>query len=357
MSESKRDYYEVLGVERSAGADEIKRSYRKLAIRFHPDRNPGDQAAEDKFKEATEAYKVLTDGEQRKIYDTYGHQGLRGSGFEGYSSMEDIFQSFDVFGSVLGDLFGFSGRGRRANRPTKGRNMRVRVPMTFGDAFAGVEKELALQDEGACSDCGGNGAADGGLSACTECGGSGQVVTRSGFITMSAACPRCAGHGRIITKACGTCSGRGTTTERRTVTVRIPAGVDTGDQMGIPGEGEPGSNGGPRGDLLLVFEVDQDARFRREGSELHCDLKISFFQAALGEKIAIDTVDGTESLRIEPGTQPGAVKRLKRKGMPDPNNGRRGDLLVHVMVAVPTRLSRPLRKHLEEMRVHFEGEE
>ncbi len=357
MSEVKRDYYEVLGVDRTTGADEIKRIYRKLAVQYHPDRNPGDHSAEEKFKEATEAYKVLSDAEQRKIYDTYGHQGLRGAGFEGYSSMEDIFQSFDGFGSVLGDLFGFGGRGRRANRPMKGRNVRVRVPMTFGEAFTGVEKDLALQDESSCAECNGSGAADGGLAACNECGGSGQVVTRSGFITMSAACGRCGGHGRLITEACQKCSGRGTTTERRTVTAKIPAGVDTGDQMGVPGQGEPGSNGGPRGDLLAVFEVEPDDRFRREGSELHCDLEISFFQAALGEKISVDTVDGTEHLRIDPGTQPGAVKRLKRRGMPDPNSGRRGDMIVHFVVSVPSRLDRAQRKRLEEMRSHFEGKE
>lgn len=357
MSETKRDYYEVLGVERTAGADEIKSSYRKLAVRYHPDRNPGDQASEESFKEATEAYKVLSDAEQRRIYDTYGHQGLRGAGFEGYSNMEDIFQSFDVFGSVLGDLFGFGGRGRRANRPMKGRNVRVRVPMTFAEAFAGAEKELALKDEMPCADCSGSGAASGGLSTCTECEGSGQVVTRSGFIAMSAACGRCGGHGRLITKACASCSGRGTTSESRSVHARIPAGVDTGDQMGIPGEGEPGANGGPRGDLLLVFEVAPDPRFRREGSTLHMDLDVSFFQAALGEKVPVETVDGTENLRIEAGTQPGTVKRVKRGGMPDPNTGRRGDLLVHILVSVPTRLARRQRKLLEEMRSQFEGKE
>ncbi len=357
MSDAKRDYYEVLNVDRAAGADEVKRSYRKLAVRFHPDRNPGDQAAEEKFKEATEAYKVLSDAEQRKIYDTYGHQGLRGAGFEGYSSMEDIFQSFDVFGSVLGDLFGFGGRGPRANRPMKGRNVRVRVPMTFAEAFAGAEKDLALRDESPCTECSGSGAASGGLSTCTECGGSGQVVTRSGFIAMSAACGRCGGHGKLITKACASCSGRGTTTEQRSVHVRIPAGVDTGDQMGIPAEGEPGANGGPRGDLLLVFEVAPDKRFRREGSTLHMDLEISFFQAAMGEKIPVETVDGVEHLRIDAGTQPGAVKRIKRGGMPDPNTGRRGELLVHIVVLVPTRLDRRQRKLIEELRTAFEGKE
>jgi molecular chaperone DnaJ len=357
MSEAKRDYYEVLGVDRSTSPEKLKRRYRKLAVQFHPDRNPGDEAAEAKFKEATEAYKVLSDGEQRKIYDTYGHQGLRGSGFNGYSSMEDIFQSFDGFGSVLGDLFGFGGGGRQSNRPRKGRNVRVRVPMTFDEAFRGVEKDLALQDESSCKDCNGSGAADGGLSACSECDGTGQVVTRSGFIAMSTTCGRCGGHGRLITEACGTCSGRGTTNERRTVQVKIPAGVDTGDQMGIPGEGEPGSIGGPRGDLLLVFEVDTDRRFRREGSTLHRDLEISFFQAALGEKISVDTVDGSESLRIDAGTQPGTVKKIRRQGMPDPNSGRRGELLVHIQVSVPKRLSRAQRKSLEEFRTHFEGKE
>ncbi len=356
MTDTKRDYYEVLGIDRSAGQEEIKRSYRKLAVQFHPDRNPGDKAAEEQFKEATEAYKVLSDAEQRKIYDAYGHQGLRGSGFQGFSSMEDVFDSFDIFGSVLGDLFGFGGRQRQSNRPRKGRNVRVRVPMAFDEAFTGVEKELALADEVPCVDCHGSGAGPGGLTTCKDCGGSGQTVTRSGFIAMSATCSRCAGHGQIIATPCATCGGRGAEAKKRSVKVRIPAGVDTGDQMGIPGEGEPGSNGGPRGDLLLVFEVTPDPRFRRERADLHVDLSIDFFQAALGDKVLVEGPDGEETLRIEPGTQPGTTLRLKRRGMPDPNTGRRGELLVHLVVAVPTRMSRKQRKGLEEVRRLFEQE-
>jgi molecular chaperone DnaJ len=356
MSAEKRDYYEVLGVERGTDAAEVKRAYRRLAVQYHPDKNPGDKGAEEKFKEATEAYKVLSDAEQRRIYDTYGHRGLEGAGFHGFDSMEDIFQSFDIFGSVLGDLFGFGGRSRGGRRPRKGRNVRVRVPLSFQEAFQGAEKEIKLGDQLPCPDCNGSGAEAGGLATCPECKGAGQTVTRSGFIAMSTTCSRCGGSGQLISKACGRCEGHGAIEERRTVRLNIPAGVDTGDQMGVPGEGEAGVHGGPRGDLLLVFEVDPHPRFRRERSDLHVELPVSFFQAALGETLPVETLDGSEKVKLESGTQPGEVLRLRKRGMPDPNTGRRGDMLLHVRVQVPDRLSRAQRKELEKLRPLFDSQ-
>lgn len=355
MASTKRDYYEVLAIDRNADVDEVKRAYRKLAIKYHPDKNPGDNESEELFKEATEAYKALSDSEQRRIYDTYGHKGLEGSGFQGFSSVDEIFQSFDIFGSVLGDLFGFGGGGGRGrNRPRKGRNVRVRVPLTFLEAFEGAEKEMALADVLECEDCRGSGAGPEGLQQCKECGGSGQVVSRSGFFTMAVPCRSCNGRGAIISSPCEKCSGEGRVQQRRGISVTIPAGVDSGDSMGVPGEGEPGASGGPRGDLILVFDVATDERFQRDGADLHLQVPVSFFQAALGDKLEVESVDGPLQVKVDAGTQPGDSVRVKRRGMTDPNSGRRGDLYVHLQVKVPRKLSRNQRKTLEEAAGLFE---
>ncbi len=355
MGNGKRDYYEVLGVAREATADEIKRAYRKLAVQFHPDRNQEDPAAAEKFKEATEAYKALSDPEQRRIYDAYGHRGLEGSGFTGIHDMEDIFSSFDIFGSVLGDLFGFGGRGgRRGPRPGRGSNLRTRVNLTFEESFAGVEKNVAVSWLDDCPACQGSGAAPDGLEVCSDCRGTGQQVTRAGFFTMSAPCGRCGGSGHSVTKRCKECDGGGKTRIKRELKVKIPAGVDTGDSMAMAGQGAAGRHGGPPGDLVLVFEVAPHERFVREGSDIHVHQPVSFLQASLGDKVTLDGPEGKVTVTVEAGTQPGAVHVVKSKGMPDPNSGRRGNLVIHLDVQIPERLSREQRKALEALLPLFE---
>ena len=354
MTEAKRDYYEVLGLARSAQADEIKRAYRKLAIRFHPDKNPGNQEAEDKFKEATEAYKVLTDAEQRGVYDRFGHEGLAGRGFRGFSDMSDIFSSSDIFGSVLGDLFGFGGqRGRGRARPRKGAGLKTRVALSFEEAFRGVEKEINLVRHFPCDDCSGSGAASGGVETCTECGGSGQVVGRSGFLTVATTCAQCRGAGRVVSKVCESCDGEGQQAVERKLKVDIPAGVDTGDQMAMRGEGEAGEHGGPPGDLFLVFQVEPHELYQREGFDLHAVRPVSFLQAILGDKLTFDSLDGKVDVKVPAGTQPNDTVVLRRKGMPDPNSGRRGDMHVHFQVTIPKSVSRRQRKALERLRDDF----
>jgi len=350
MTANKRDYYEVLSVSRDSDLEEIKRAYRKAAVQHHPDKNPGDPTAADKFKEATEAYKVLSDPEQRRIYDSYGHQGLEGAGFRGFENLDEVFQSFDIFGSVLGDLFGFGGgRGRRRTAATKGATLRARVALSFEEAFKGGEKELEISGRAPCPRCGGSGAEAGGAVTCRECGGSGQLVTRVGFMTMQTPCARCSGTGRFISRPCEECRGAGDVRTKRTVKFRIPPGVDTGDQMGLSGQGEPGRYGGPPGDLLVVFEVAPHRFLKRDGADLHMELPISFIQAALGDKLEIETLEGKTTAKVEPGTQPADIIRLRRMGMPDPNSGRRGDLLVHVRVVIPTDLTREQKKALEAL--------
>ena len=351
MSESKRDYYEVLGVGRETDLDEVKRAYRRLAIQHHPDKNPGDAEAEEKFKEATEAYKVISDPEQRRIYDAYGHRGLEGAGFTGFDGVDDIFQFSDIFSSVLGDLFGFGGgRGRRGRpRPQKGQNMKTRVRLTFEEAFRGVDREIPVSRVEECVHCRGSGAETGGVATCPDCGGSGQLISSSGFMRVSVPCGRCGGQGRVITRPCDKCRGEGKVRIDRSVKASVPGGVDTGDTMPIAGEGGPGRNGGPAGDLFLVFEVEPHALFRREGSDMHLDLPVSFLQAALGAKVDVELLEGSATVVIPEGTQPDHVTTIRGSGMPDPNSGRRGDLKVHVRVLIPRKLNRKQKKALKEL--------
>ncbi len=355
MSESKRDYYEVLGVDRQTDLGEVKRAYRRLAIQYHPDKNPGDAEAEAKFKEATEAYKVISDPEQRKIYDAYGHRGLEGAGFTGFNGADDIFQFSDIFSSVLGDLFGFGGGGGRRGRPRpqKGQNVKTRVTLTFEEAFHGIDREIPVTRVDECVHCQGSGAESGGVATCTDCGGSGQLISSSGFMRVSVPCGSCGGRGRVITRPCDKCRGEGRVRTERTVKAAVPGGVDTGDTMPIAGEGGPGRNGGPHGDLFLVFEVEPHAVFQREGSDLHLDLPISFLQAALGAKVDIELIDGSTAVTIPEGTQPDHVISIRGSGMPDPNSGRRGNLHVHVRVLIPGKLSRKQKKALRGLEELF----
>lgn len=350
MSE-KRDYYEVLGVGREAGADEIKKAYRKLAVQFHPDTNQNDQDAATKFKEATEAYKVLSDSEQRSIYDRFGHRGLEGRGADPFGGGAS---PFDIFQSVFDDLFGMGGGGGRArNRPQKGATLKVRMSLTFEEAFAGCEKELKVSHFVDCAECKGSGAAPNGIAVCRDCGGTGQQVTQTGFMAVSMPCRRCGGQGHVITQACKACRGDGKSHVERTLKVKVPAGVDTGDAMPMRGEGEAGHNGGPAGDLLVVFKVGEHAVYRREGGELYRNVEVGFLTAALGGKLKLDLLDGPLELELEAGTQPGKVLQIPKRGLADPSSGRRGALSLVVDVKIPTKLSKEQRKALEQLRSSF----
>lgn len=352
MSE-KRDYYEVLGVGREAGKDEIKKAFRRLALQYHPDQNPDDTAAAEKFKEATEAYEVLSDSERRSIYDRFGHRGLEGR-------MSDPFAGggspFDIFHSVFDEMFGMGREsGRARNRPQKGATLKVRLDLTFEEAFKGCEKELTVQHFVECVECKGTGAAPGGVSVCRDCGGSGQVVTQTGFMTVAMPCRRCGGQGHLISKVCKSCNGDGKTHVQRTLRVTVPAGVDTGDAMPMRGEGEAGVNGGPPGDLMVVFKVAAHPLYRREGTDLFRVLEVGVVTATLGGKMSMDLLDGSAEVEIEPGTQPGTVIRIAKRGATDPTSGKRGALNLEVVVKIPKKLSKDQRKVVESVRSVFEG--
>lgn len=345
---AKRDYYEVLEVGRDADLNQIKKAYRKLAIQFHPDKNPGDEVAEEKFKEAAEAYKVLSEPEQRKIYDAYGHQGLEGAGFRGFEGHDDIFQFSDIFSSVLGDLFGFGGR-RGQPRARRGANLKTSVPLTFDEAFSGGTKNIPVSRWNECGRCSGNGAEPGSLVTCPDCKGNGQIASSQGWMTFAVTCSRCGGAGQLVSKVCRKCEGEGRLRDDRKLEVNIPAGVASGDTMPVVGEGGEGQHGGPPGDLFLVFEVETHPLFTRERNDLHMDLPISFVQAALGCEVAVEAPGDTVSVKVKAGAQPGDVVTVRRQGMPDPNNGRRGALQVHIRVLVPTNLNRKQKKALKEL--------
>jgi molecular chaperone DnaJ len=344
----KRDYYEVLGVSREADEEEVKKAYRRLAMKYHPDRNPGDHEAEERFKEAAEAYEVLRNHEKREIYDRFGHEGLAGTGFKGFSGFEDIFTSF---GDIFEDFFGFGTRTKMRNRPRQGQSLRYDLELTLEEAFSGKEQEIEFRRLETCATCNGSGVSPGSqLQVCGTCQGRGQVVRSQGFFQISTTCPACHGQGRIITDPCDDCSGAGKVKVDRKVTLRIPPGVDTGSQLRLQGEGEPGDLGGPRGDLFVVIHVKEHAFFRREGEHLYCEVPVSFVQATLGDKLSIPLLGEEEGyeLNIPGGTQPGEVLTLPGLGMPLLQRSRRGDLFVRVIVKIPKRLSQRQRELLEE---------
>ncbi|MBN2032979.1 MAG: molecular chaperone DnaJ [Deltaproteobacteria bacterium] len=345
---SKRDYYEVLGVSRTADEEKIKKAYRKLAMKYHPDRNPGDSEAEERFKEAAEAYEVLRDGEKREIYDRFGHEGLAGTGFRGFSGFEDIFSSF---GDIFEDFFGFGSRGGRRSRSRKGNSLRYDLELTLEEAFTGKEQEITFKRWTACSACGGTGmASESELKICSTCQGRGQIYRTQGFFQISTTCPTCQGQGRIMTDPCQECKGRGKVQADRKITLKIPPGVDTGSQLRLQGEGEPGDLGGPPGDLFVVIHCKEHGFFKREGSHLLCEIPVSFVQAALGNTIAIPVL-GDESLydlKIPAGTQPDDVLTVSGMGMPALQSGKRGDLFVRVHVKIPKKLTPRQRELLQE---------
>lgn len=346
---AKRDYYEVLGVDRNATDDELKKAYRKAAIKYHPDKNPGDHTAEEKFKEAAEAYEVLSDREKRGRYDRFGHQGVGGGGFGGGGhSMEDIFSQFgDIFGegSPFDSFFG-GGRGGGRARAPRGTNLRIRVKLTLEEIANGVEKKIkvtkAVPADGVT------------FKTCSSCNGMGQVhrVTNTilGQMRTTQTCPTCEGTGQIIDKRPAGVDADGLARKEEVITIQIPAGVAEGMQLTVSGKGNSGRNGGPAGDLIVLVEEEEHEFFKRDGNNILFDLDINFSDAALGAQVDVPTLDGKARIKLEPGTQPGKLLRLKGKGLPSVNSYGRGDLIIYVNVYVPHRLSREERETLERLR-------
>ena len=342
---AKRDYYEVLGVDKTAGADDVKRAYRRLAIKYHPDKNPGDKDAEAKFKECAEAYEVLSDTDKRARYDQFGHAGLQGAGVHDFSRMnvEDIFGALNLE-DIFGDLFGGGGRSRRsaARGPHRGYDLETVVELTLNDVATGVEKSIEFTRQDNCEDCGGSGSAKGSSpSKCSTCGGSGQVAQAGlgGFFQMVSTCPQCKGAGKVITSPCKKCRGSGKVPKKRLVTIKIPAGVHEGQSVRVAGEGEPGFNGGPRGDLYCYVRLKEHPFLQRDGINLIAVVPISFTQAALGGIVQVPSLNGMKELKIPPGTQTGDVFRIKGQGLPDIRTKRNGDELVQVIVEIPKKLN------------------
>ncbi|MBI9079165.1 MAG: molecular chaperone DnaJ [Pseudodesulfovibrio sp.] len=344
---AKRDYYEVLGVAQDASQDEIKSAYRKLAFKFHPDRNQDDPDAESKFKEASEAYEILGKAEKRQTYDRFGHEGVSGNGFSGFSNNEDIFGAFS---DIFGEVFGFSSGGRGgANRPRAGSDLRYNLDVSFRQAAKGAEVEIQIPVEVSCSLCGGSGAAPGtDPEVCSHCGGSGTMQQSQGFFRISVTCPHCRGAGQVITDPCSECMGRGSVIENKDLNVRIPAGVDNNSRLRLRGEGEGGTNGGPPGDLYVVIRVEPDDVFERHGQNLIIGREISFVEAALGHRMEVPTLDDPVNLDIPKGTQSGEVFRLRGLGLPHLGSTHKGDLLVEVKVKTPTRLNSRQEELLRE---------
>ena len=349
---NQRDFYEVLGVTRTATADEIKASYRKAALKWHPDRNPANKPeAETNFRECTEAYSVLSDPEKRQVYDTYGHAGLSNSG-GGVDFNGTIFQDFhDIFGDFFGfeDILGGGGR-RSRTRAQRGSDLRYDMTLTFEEASTGVSTKIKLPKQELCGSCHGTGAKAGtGASACQTCGGRGQLAYQQGFFTITRTCPSCQGAGQIIKERCPDCRGQGRIERDKTIDLRIPAGVDSGTRLRVPGEGEAGANGGPSGDLYVVLDVKEHPFFERRGADLYCTIPVSIAQAALGADLPVPGLGGEERLKIPEGTQSGAVFRIKGHGLPDPRGGGKGDLYYHVRVLTPSKLTREQRKLMEQL--------
>jgi molecular chaperone DnaJ len=339
---SKRDYYEVLGVPRSASPDELKKAYRKLALQYHPDRNPDDPAAEEKFKEASEAYAVLSDDAKRRQYDQFGHQAMGAGGFQDFGNVGDIFN--DLFG----DLFGAMG-GRRSGRGLRGADLRYTHTLDLEDVLTGEEATIEIPRMLRCEKCGGSGAKPGTQpERCGRCGGTGQAVFQQGLFRISRPCEACRGEGQVVRSPCGDCRGRGRVEGKKSLKVRVPPGVEDGMRLRVAGEGEAGISGGPPGDLYVVMNVNPHPLFTREGSDLLCEVPVLFTQAALGAEIDVPTLEGRVRLKIPEGTQSGKTFRMRGKGLPSVGAPGRGDLHVRIFVEVPSRLNAKQRALLEQ---------
>jgi len=335
---TKRDYYEVLGVSREVDEGTLKAAYRKQAFKYHPDRTPDDKQAEEKFKEAAEAYDVLRDPQKRQIYNQYGHQGLEGSGFSGFGGFDDIFSSF---GSIFEDLFGFSNDGRSRNRAQRGADLRYDMSLSFMEAAFGTETEIELKKAETCTTCNGSGCEPGtSPETCDHCRGSGQVSRNQGFFTVRTTCPRCRGNGQSILHPCSLCNGHGQMVARKKVSVKIPAGVDSGSRLRLTGEGEAGAQGGPPGDLYVFINVEDHDFFKRDNTAVICQIPISFVQAALGDSIEVPTLVGEKTLKIPKGTQYGDIFRFSGEGIASLRSGRRGDQVIQIVIKTPTGLTK-----------------
>jgi len=348
---AKRDYYEVLGVSKNASADDIKRAYRRMAMKYHPDKNPGDSEAETRFKECAEAYEVLSDAEKRRRYDQFGHEGLRGMGMHDFSRMnfEDIFSMFnldDLFGGIFGTQ---SRRSSRRRGPTRGYDLETTVELTLNDVAKGAEKTIEFTRMDYCPECEGSACAKGSTPVrCPTCGGTGQVTRGGGFFQMVSTCPKCRGGGQIITSPCKKCKGTGRVPKKRIVSVKIPSGVHEGQGIRVANEGEPGRNGGPRGDLYCYVRIKPHEFLHRDGNDLIAVVPISITAAALGTTIDVPSLDGTKRLKIPPGTQYGSIFRIKGQGLPDMRTRRTGDQLVQITIETPVKLNARQQELLRE---------
>ncbi len=358
MADQKRDYYEVLGVSKSASDDEIKKAYRKLAKQYHPDMNPGDKAAETKFKEVNEAYEVLSDKDKRARYDQFGHAGVDpnfnpgAGGFGGGFGGGVDFDLGDIFSSFFGGS-GYSGGGQTRNGPQRGSDIRVQLTIDFEEAAFGCEKEVTIGRTETCSDCGGTGCAKGTTAEiCPDCHGSGTVRTQRqtimGTMMSTSTCPKCGGTGKIIHQPCPTCRGTGSAKKQKKITVKVPAGIDDGQAISLRGQGNAGKNGGPAGDLIIVIALRKHAIFEREGADVYCEQPVTFIQAALGAELEIPTIDGKVKYDLPEGTQTGTTFRLRGKGIPNINGRGRGDQYVTVFVEVPKNLNGEQKEALKK---------
>ena len=356
---AKRDYYEVLGVEKNATKEEIKRNYRKLAVKYHPDRNPGNKEAEEKFREATEAYEVLSDDKKRPMYDQYGFAGVDGMNQGGGAQYSHAFHDFsDLFGGMGGgfeDIFssffgGSSSARRSASDPSQGASLRYDLDISFKDAVYGTKAEIKFQHNESCDACHGSGCASGSSrKTCPSCGGSGQIRRNAGFFAVQQPCPTCGGSGSVIEKPCSSCHGKGVQPKRKSVTLTIPAGVDDGKRIIIPHQGDAGANGGPAGDLVVILHVEQHQFFERDGQDLYCAVPVTMVQATIGAEISITSLDGKQiGIKIPAGTSHGKLLRIKGEGVPVTGTSRKGDLYIKIMVQIPQRISSQQRSLLEE---------
>lgn len=349
---TKRDYYEILGVSRSAEAAEIKKAYRQKALEFHPDRNQHDPQAEEKFKEASESYEVLSDTKKRQIYDQFGHAGLEGRGFHGFDNVEEVFSSFgDIFEDFFGGMggFGFGGsRSRHANRQARGRDLEAAIQISFDEMVAGTNKEISIHREVACEACAGKGAKSDRKNVCPACHGSGRVSHTQGFFMIQTACARCRGVGEFLADPCDECRGGGRVRQKKALNVKVPAGVEDGMHLVLRGEGHVGLHGGPSGDVYVGVRVGNHPVFKRSGDDIHCEIPISMVQAALGAKISVPTLEGETEIKISEGTDFGEEIHLKKMGIPNVRSQKKGEQILHIVVKTPKKLSRRQKQLLED---------
>jgi molecular chaperone DnaJ len=347
MQVEKRDYYEILGLQRGCGDGEVKKAYRRLAMEYHPDRNPGDKQAEERFKELAEAYQVLSDPEKRQLYDRFGHQGPRQAGFQGFSGIEDILSQFaDFFGGGFG---GFGGRGR-GPQVESGDDLQAELTITLREAAKGCQKPLELTRLVHCSLCNGSGAKAGTQPApCGTCGGRGQVAHNQGIFMIATTCPTCRGRGRVVKDKCPECKGGGVERKHETASINVPPGIDEGQTLRVPGKGMAGPSGGPPGHLYVTFHVEPDPQFERDGDDLYTEVALSFAQAALGTTVKVPTLDEAIDLDVAPGTQPGTIKVLRGRGVANVHGRGKGDLAVRLTVAVPRKLTGEQKRLVEEL--------